>query len=225
MGRLEWDGAVNARDLGGLRTGDGRVTRSGALVRSGMLDRLTARGWSELMAYGIRTVIDLRDDGERTVLPPFPLTGVHVPLDDTADTAMWELIKSGDLDGTPLYYPIFLERKAERCVEAVRAVAHAAPGGVLVHCAGGRDRTGLVSMLLLLLAGVLPEEIVADYELSNRYMALNAPRYCTLNVLARHGTTEREAVLAVLDALDAAAYLRDAGLRDGEIQAVRSRLR
>lgn len=224
MSHLEWEGSVNARDLGGLRTSDGRVTRSGAVVRSGMLDRLTARGWSQLIAFGIRTIIDLRDDEERSVLPPSQLTCVHVPLDDSADTAMWKLIKADDLDGTPLYYPLFLQRKAERCVAAVRAVARAEPGGVLVHCAGGRDRTGLVSMLLLLLADALPEQIVADYELSNRHMALKNPRYCTLEVLARHNTTERAALLAVLDSLDAVAYLSKAGLSEREIDAVRSRL-
>ncbi|MCO5969454.1 hypothetical protein [Actinoallomurus soli] len=56
-------------------------------------------------------------------------------------------------------------------------------------------------------------------------MAETAPRFCTLHVFARHGTTEREALLAVIDSFDAAAYLRDAGLRDDEMQAVRSRLR
>lgn len=200
------------------------MIRSGAVVRSGMLDRLTSRGWSELIAFGIRTIIDLRNDEERSVLPPSPLTCVHVPLDDSADTAMWDRIKADDLDGAPLYYPIFLERKAERCAAAVRAVAQAEPGGVLVHCAAGRDRTGLVSMLLLLLAGVLPEEIIADYELSNQRIALIDPRYCTLKVSARHDTTERDALLAVLDSLDAAAYLSEAGLRESEIKAVRSRL-
>jgi protein-tyrosine phosphatase len=193
-------------------------------VRSGMLDRLSSRGWSELIAFGVRTIVDLRDEEERSVLPPPPLTCVHVPLDDTADTAMWDLIKAGDLDGTPLYYPVFLERKAERCVAAIRAVAQAEPGGVLVHCAAGRDRTGLVSLLLLLLAGVLPEEIIADYGLSNQWMALRNPRYCTLDVLARHDTTERDALLAVFASLDAVRYLSEAGLRDSEVEAVRSRL-
>lgn len=224
MSYLEWDGAVNARDLGGLRTRDGRTTRPGVLVRSGMLDRLTPRGWSELIGAGVRTIVDLRDADERWVLPPRPLTCVHVPLDDTADTAMWEQIKARYIDGTPLYYPLFLKRKAERCVATVRAVAWAEPGGVLVHCAGGRDRTGLISMLLLLLAGVEPEEIIADYALSNQWMTLQNPRYCTLHVLEHHGTTEREALLAVLDSLDAVAYLSEAGLRPGEVEAVRSRL-
>jgi protein-tyrosine phosphatase len=193
-------------------------------VRSGMPDRLTSRGWSQLIAFGVRTIVDLRDAGERSVLPPPPLSCVHVPLDDTADTAMWEPINAKGIGGTPLYYPVFLERKAERCVAAIRAVAQAGPGGVLVHCAGGRDRTGLVSMLLLLLAGVAPEEIIADYELSNQWVAVNNPRYCTLEVLARYNTTEREALLAVLDSLDAVAYLSEAGLQESEIQAVRSRL-
>ncbi|MBO2450932.1 tyrosine-protein phosphatase [Actinomadura barringtoniae] len=212
--------------MGGLRTTDGRATRPAALVRSGMLDRLTAQGWSELLAYGVRTIVDLRNDEERTVLPPPPLTCVHVPLDDPADTAMWDRIRADGVDGTPLYYPFFLERKAERCAAAVRAVAHAGPGGgVLVHGAGGRDRTGLVSLLLLLLAGVAPDEIAADYELSNQWMAQKNPRYCTLEVLARHHTTERDALLAVIDSLDAVSYLREAGLREEEIEAVRSRLR
>ncbi len=224
MRDLEWEGALNVRDLGGLRTGDGRAVRPGAVVRSGMLDRLTPRGWDELIGYGIRTVVDLRNEEERTVLPPDPLTCVHAPLDDTADTAMWELIWGRDLDGTPLYYPVFLERKAERCAAAVRAVAQAEPGGVLVHCGAGRDRTGLVSMLLLMLAGVLHDEIIADYEISNPRIAMVYPEYCSLEILERHGTTEREALLAVLNSLDAVSYLGGAGLTASEAEAVRDRL-
>jgi protein tyrosine/serine phosphatase len=209
---LDWEGAVNARDLGGLRTRDGRVTRAGAVVRSGMLDRLTPRGWDELAGFGVRTIVDLREEAERTVLPPASLTCVHVPLDDSADTGLWDHIRANGLDGTPLYYPVFLERKAERCAAAIRAVACAEPGGVLVHCAGGRDRTGLVSMLLLLLADVLHEEIIADYELSNRYMAERAPRYCTLGILEERGLSERDVLMAVLAPLDASGYLRAAGV-------------
>ncbi|MBO2462968.1 tyrosine-protein phosphatase [Actinomadura violacea] len=221
---IDWEGAINVRDLGGLRTRDGRVTRTGAVVRSGMLDRLTPRGWDGLVGFGVRTVVDLREEAERSVVPPHPVTFVNVPLDDNADTALWDHIRANDLDGTPLYYPVFLERKAERCAAAIRAVAQAEPGGVLVHCAGGRDRTGLVSMLLLLLADVLPEEIIADYELSNRNAARTNPRYCTLRVLERHGTTERDALMAVLAGLDAVDYLRSAGSTAGEIEAVRARL-
>ena len=61
---LDWEGCFNARDLGGLRTVDGRETRWGAVVRSESLDLLTPAGWSALRAYGIRTIVDLRNDHE-----------------------------------------------------------------------------------------------------------------------------------------------------------------
>ncbi len=167
---LDWDGCFNARDLGGLRTGDGRETRWGAIVRADSLDHLTPSGWSALQAYGIRTVVDLRNDTEiptDTGPRPTGLATVHVPLDDVEDTAFWQYCWDNDLDGSPLYYQPFLDRKAERCAAALAAIAQAAPGGVVFHCGIGRDRTGLISLLLLALVGVEPEEIAADYELSN----------------------------------------------------------
>lgn len=171
--RLTWDGCFNARDLGDMRTSDGRVTRWGAVVRSDSLNRLTSAGWSALKAHGIRTIVDLRNDEE--LVPdaaprPAGLTTVHVPLDDIADTEFWKYLWDNGLDGSPLYYAPFLERKPERCAAAVMAVARARPGGVVVHCGIGRDRTGLVTMLLLALAGVAPDEIAADYELSNNWL-------------------------------------------------------
>ncbi len=60
---LVWDGCTNVRDLGGLRTGDGRMTRWGAVIRSDNPAKLTAAGWSALYAYGIRTIITLRTHG------------------------------------------------------------------------------------------------------------------------------------------------------------------
>ena len=86
---------------------------------------------------------------------PTPVATVHVPMDDVDDTRFWREMWDGGLDGTPLYYRPFLERKPERCVAAVAAVADAPPGGVLVHCGIGRDRTGLVALLLLALVGSL----------------------------------------------------------------------
>jgi hypothetical protein len=62
---LDWDGCFNVRDLGGLRTADSRTTRWGAVVRSDMPDRLSAAGWSALTAYGIRTIVELRNHHER----------------------------------------------------------------------------------------------------------------------------------------------------------------
>jgi protein-tyrosine phosphatase len=165
---LDWEGCLNVRDLGGLPAAGGRVTRWGAVVRSDSPAGLTPAGWSALRAHGIRTIVDLRNDDERTTYSAAAgLDTVHVPLDDLGDTEFWRRIWDDDLDGTPRYYRPFLEHKAERCAAAVAAVADARPGGVLVHCTIGRDRTGLVSLLLLALVGVAPADIADDYELSN----------------------------------------------------------
>ena len=91
---LSWAGSFNARDLGGLPTADGRFTRPGAIVRSDSLARLGARGWEELEAYGIRTVVDLRNEseiGEDAAARPADVETVNVPLDVTEDRAFWDV--------------------------------------------------------------------------------------------------------------------------------------
>jgi protein-tyrosine phosphatase len=232
---LDWDGCFNARDLGGLRTSDGAETRRRSLVRSDTLDHLTADGWAALERYGIRTIVDLRNDEERaaeSVSPPATVAAVHVPLDDVEDRELWEHIWANELDGTPLYYGLFLERKPDKIAAALRAIAGAGPGGVVFHCGGGRDRTGLVALVLLDLADVTPEEIVADYELSN----VRLPPFWTARgwedqrpeieaILARRQTSARELILDLLDGFDTRTYLRRAGLTDDELAALRARLR
>nr|WP_281283706.1 tyrosine-protein phosphatase [Nonomuraea longispora] len=91
------------------------MIRPGAIVRSDNPERLTAAGWSALVQYGVRTVVDLRNDDELQAGPPNRpacVTTVHVPLDDVADTAFCTCLRENELDGTPLYYRPFLDRKA-----------------------------------------------------------------------------------------------------------------
>jgi protein-tyrosine phosphatase len=250
---VTWEGFFNARDLGGLPTRDGRLTRRGALIRSADLRFVTEAGWRAADDAGVRTIIDLRNDDEihphagpgLTALggsaffaaaePTAPVPGgidtVHLPLDGMEDVAFWRYLNDERLNGTPLYFRPFLERKPQRCAAAVAAVANARPGGVIFHCGGGRDRTGLLALLLLALAGVEPEAIAADYEQSVQ------PRRALLaamgrdddsagyhRALAERGTTARAAVLATLEWLDAESYLRSAGLSAEEVVRVRSRL-
>lgn len=179
---ITWEGFHNARDLGGLPAGRRHVTRRQALIRSADLRFVTAAGWQAAYDAGVRTIIDLRNDDEvrepagpgatalggSARLPPVAggrqaptgMRRVHVPLDGIEDTAFWRYLNEERLNGTPLYYRPFLERKPDRCAAAVAAVARAAPGGVIFHCSAGRDRTGLLTLLLLSVAGV-PEEIIA----------------------------------------------------------------
>jgi len=218
---LTWDGCVNVRDLGGLRTRDGRVTRWGAVVRSDHPASLTAAGWSALYAHGIRTIVSLRTHGQMEDVPdtaprPSDLTTVCVAIEDATDTGFLQQWVVNDLWCTPLYYRDALKRWPERHAAAISAIARAQPGGVLIHCRRGVDRTGIMTILLLASAGVMPDEIVADYELS-----LDPEREV---LLAREHTSTRQVIHATLDWLDIDAYLREGGLSQDDLAAVRARL-
>lgn len=137
---LDWEGCFNARDLGGLRTADGRETCWGRVVRADALDGLNAAGWAALSAYGIRTVIDLRNDdelGTDASTRPASVRTIHLPLDGSEDREFWDIWDNGPQFGTPLYYRAHLERFAERSAAVLSAIARAEPGGVVFHCREG----------------------------------------------------------------------------------------
>jgi hypothetical protein len=218
---LDWAGCCNVRDLGGLPLRSGGVTRWGSLIRADSLDQLHASGWEALSAYGVRTVIDLREDDERSspALRPHDLPVRHVPLDDLDDALFWSAC---DVD-PPLTYRPFLAAKADRCVAALQAVAEAPPGGVVFHCGIGRDRTGLLALLLLHLAGAAPDAIIADYSLSAPRLAayFGRPGDPVAEDLATHGTTVEETLRDLLDWLGTSARL---ALAASDVRAIRARL-
>lgn len=149
---LDWDGCFNVGDLGGLPTTDGGMTRRYAIVRGDSLEGLTAEGWAAAWEHGVRTVVDLRnpdEHGEDAATRPAGLTTVRLPLDGDEDVEFWSVWRSGAQFGTPLYYRPHPERMPGRSAAVVSAIARAQPGGVAFHCAGGRDRSGQVAMLLL----------------------------------------------------------------------------
>lgn len=231
---LEWEGCFNTRDLGGLPAAGGRFTAPGAVVRTDAVERLTEKGWLQLWEYGVRTVVDLRNPdeyGADAAPRPPGLTTLALPLappqDGGAPAGLW----STGIQGTPLHYPQLLAQFPQRTARVVRALALAEPGGVAVHCVAGRDRTGLVSLLLLALAGVPAAAIAADYELSAErlpglFAAVGEPdRRAELEApLRRAGTTAAAAVVAAVTSLDPVEHLRAGGLSNAEIQAARSRL-
>jgi protein-tyrosine phosphatase len=221
---LAWEGCHNVRDLGSLPAAGGRTTRWGAVIRSDALDELSAAGWEALRSYGIRTIVDLRNHDELPASPPqrpAGLTTVHVPLDGVEHTDFWDEWASGPQFGTPLYYRPWLERFPQRAAAVVAAIAHAPPGGVIFHCGRGRDRAGLVSLLLLSLAGVPPRDIADDYALSlgdeddDRLLA---------DYLAGRGTSAHAEMVALAESLDVEAHLRRGGLGGDDIAELRARL-
>lgn len=228
MRHLDWDGCCNARDLGGLRTRDGREILRGALVRADALDRLSRGGWDALHAHGVRTVIDLRNEDERgaAVSRPPDLTTVHLALDGMEYRDFWDYWENGPQFGTPLYYGPFLQRFPDRVVSVIAAIARARPGGVLFHCSVGRDRTGLVAVILLSLLGVGNEDIADDYVLgADRVPALASRNDRTVieAFLSGHGTSARGLIISLLESLDVEAYLLGAGLTHADIDALRAR--
>jgi protein-tyrosine phosphatase len=188
------------RDLGGLRTADGRTIRPGALVRARSLDDLSKEEWAALHELGVRTLIDLRNDDERAAAPrPDGITGIHLPLDGSDDRDFWDEWAADWRFGTPVYYGPHIGRFPERSLAVLTTIAYARPGGVLYHCMGGRDRTGMITMLVLALAGVSAEDIAADYELS---AGLCDDAEGVTEGLSRAGTTARAELLRTLEALD-----------------------
>ena len=218
---LSWEGCNNVRDLGGLDASNGSKTRWGALVRGDHPARLTAKGWDALYKHGIRTVVSLRTHGfdekdHPIVIPPqADIQVVSVEIEDVTNEEFVRKWATTDLWGTPLYYSDALNLWAHRHAAAIQAIAQAQPGGVLFHCIRGHDRTGIITLLVLALIGVSPEDILADYELS-----IDPERE---ELLAEQHTTTREVILSTLASLDAENYLLAGGMTQAEIDAIRAR--
>jgi protein-tyrosine phosphatase len=152
-------GAVNFRDVGGLRAGAAR-TRSGVLYRSGNLAQLDADGITALEGLGIRRIIDLRADDEVAHSPSqvgdLAAVTQRVPLFLGSVTSFFV----DDIGLDELYRRIVVN-SSSGVVDVVRGIVTEQP--VLVHCTVGKDRTGVTVALALAAAGVDEDEVVADY--------------------------------------------------------------
>jgi protein-tyrosine phosphatase len=245
---LTWDGCLNVRELGGLPTADGGETRFGAIVRADDVQQLSQAGWQALVDHGIRTVIDLRGDHERADDPPaeLPVEVVHVPFMEASE-AEWEEIAeeieaaaaaAPDVAAsTRDVYLIFLERFKANVARAVRAVVDAPEGGIVIHCVGGKDRTGLLSAFLLQLAGVDDATIAADYALSEERLLPRhegwfaaAENEAELERLRRIAQTPASSMAGVFEELErryggVEGYLRHSGVSEDELERARARLR
>jgi protein-tyrosine phosphatase len=180
------DGAVNVRDLGGLPTADGGSTVRGRAFRADNLQGLTATDVRRLVdEFLVRTVIDLRTSVEVEREGPGPLTRElavvhrHCSLfpeggrmtDVDADTLLpWQTgERQQDADDDALnpsvrFYLGYLRDRPDSIVAALRTLAEPDGGGTaIVHCAAGKDRTGVLVALALTAAEVTREAIIADY--------------------------------------------------------------
>lgn len=162
---LRWDGCVNVRDLGGLPLADGGETAYRVVVRADSLPGLTDAGRRALVEYGVSIVVNLRPEREGGEEPaPLPVPVVRTPMEPRGLPAAWEW---------PSMREAYLELADHYRGELARAlsVLGDAEPPAAIHCAGGRDRTGIACGMALWLAGVEPDVIAADHALSDESWA------------------------------------------------------
>lgn len=218
------------RELSIDGTFNGRWAANSGLLRSAALDALTPSGQHALRQLGVRLVVDLRAAEERgAVNHGFPVA--HHPIFEFSAPV------TGSLEDV---YTDLLRTRGAALAGAVAAIADA-DGPVLVHCAVGKDRTGLVVALALLAAGLPEDDVVADYALSgdvvreHRHTAVQA----NLDALGLNDTVHAHSVrlhldspaealrhaLRTLDELGGAdVYLRHNGLSNDQLAALRLRV-
>ena len=241
---LAWDGCVNVRDLGGLPLEDGGETAYRVVVRSDSVRTLTDAGWRALGDYGVERIVDLRWTEELAEDPPRELDVelVHVPLfghvRDDAYAGEFDTLLDETEDPVDYYresYLVSLERFRPSLGVAVAALAEP-DGPAVVHCAGGKDRTGLVCALALRLAGVPAHAVADDWALSGESWApfeaewvAAAPDEVQAKRRRVWSRTPRPAMVAVLAELErgggARAYLERAGVEAVALDRLRARLR
>ncbi len=167
---LHVDGLLNLRDLGGLPIEGGGETRFGRLLRSDSPHNIDEDGVRALADAGVSTVVDLRTASERNERPNLL---VSVERIQTVSAPIFE-------DDTPFpeglrtatdVYSWWLRDLGTGIKAAMSAIADSPSAPILVHCHAGKDRTGVVVALVLLLAGVGVDAIADDYALSGVQLA------------------------------------------------------
>ena len=217
----------NMRELGLYPTNDGRLTRPGRFIRSDLPRALDRAHVDLLYDYGVRTVFDLRTESESAAIPCV-LDGIdgitYLNISFTDDFSTF-----GQLEYCPLLHLVPIINGQNKAGEILSAMAEADEGAILFHCHAGKDRTGMVAVLLLLLAGVIREDIIADYQVTYTYIkpALNSIKSSELrpdNLLR----TDPEWIEPFLDHIAACggaeAFLRLLGVSDANIGRLKARL-
>jgi len=238
--RIELGGCFNFRDIGGYTTADGRIVRWRRLFRSDALHRLSEDDLDLLRPFGISSIIDLRtdrelDEAELGLLHAEP-GAIHLRAPFIAQVEI-------NLDSHAATPPDLADLYANMLTYARPAIATvfthlAAPSSypAIVHCAAGKDRTGMTIALILRTLGVSDKDIVADYALTEGFLAswVEVARAAGQTVafnqvhpnLLRSQAITMRTTLAAIDAEfgSTAAFLNACGISPTTIDGVRANL-
>jgi protein-tyrosine phosphatase len=221
-GRIDIEGTLNFRELGGYQSADGRTVKRGQVFRSDHLNDVTDEGRERMTSLGIRTIVDLRFPVERERQPsrvPAEVTTVNAHPDgmEAADQSVFmELIQSGGLsaysveDAAADYRKMVVDGVG-LVVETLSVIANTERQPVLFHCTAGKDRTGLTAALLLRLLDVPDTAVMNDYLLTNPYRSVHriaamkpvlAAKGVDINQVVALFQANRTALAAALDEID-----------------------
>ena len=237
------EGSYNMRDIGGYPTRHGRPTRWQTFFRSDSMHRLTAADRDAIMEQGVRTVIDLRTTAETEVQPNVfaasaEVAYVHANLigdDYDPDIAM---VETGlPADRTSRLYASWLDRRQPQILQVLATLAETGGRPAVYHCAAGKDRTGVITALLLEIAGVPRPTIAQDYALTARFLIRRLLDEQGPEDLGGATTWQQyealfcppEGMVQVLDHLDDSyggveEYARAIGLNDRQVDGLRGAL-
>jgi protein-tyrosine phosphatase len=205
---IAFQGTANTRDLGGYTTSDGRAVRWGAIYRSDALASLTDADMATLASLNLRTAVDFRGPEEIAKAGPNRLApgtrGLDIPLLDEGGNALaaalTAALHSGDSatleemlgDGKAVQINVDSYRRMATSKDAqagfaavLRRLAGGADTPLLYNCTAGKDRTGLMSAVILTVLGVPRDTVIKDFLLSNDYLA--ASHQQTYDYLASKG--------------------------------------
>jgi protein-tyrosine phosphatase len=251
---IDLEGAVNVRDLGGLPASGGRQTIGGRLLRADNLQDLSPADMATLVDdIGVTTVVDLRSSAELESEGPAPLDAVpgvrhaHHPVlpeigsaTDAVAAALLTRVREDRSrfpdDPTCGHYLGYLEDRPDQVVAALQSVARD-QGVALVHCAAGKDRTGVVVALALTAVGVRPEAVVADYAATSDRVEAILGRLRKSRTYARDLDGESavahlaraETMAAFLEQMEVrhggvVSWLADHGFSDDDLRLLRAKL-
>lgn len=227
--------AFNVRELGGYINKENKILKKGRFIRSGGISELNEEDCEYLYNYGIRTVIDLRSESERSVKPDRlnnykDVKNYAFSLSDDAEPSKMQTIIDATMDH--LYCRIL--DKSQKMIGDILKIMLASEGSVLFHCTAGKDRTGVLAMLLLKLADVDEDTIINDYAASyqnllpiiNRLQQSLADIHMKLplHVFESDPENMRKTLAYFNQRYSIRGYLTSAGLSEEEIDALRSEL-
>lgn len=235
MRAIHVEGGYNIRDLGDYPTKDGRMTRRHSVIRAGNLHQITPAGQDALLRYGMKTVIDLRDEVEveqsPDVFAPRPdVRYLHLPLSPNDFYVNHGYTRLDEL------YCGYLRSLQANIGAIIAAIADHEPG-ILFHCHAGKDRTGLVSALLLGVVGVPAQVIVDDYVETTTHIAHLVEEWRAYAIQNGHDlerfesdvSASAETMWVTLDTLQSEfgsfeRYLRLCGISDQQFERIQTLL-